>query len=99
MVSPQAKREAVTVLMTERNFGVTRACGLLRISRALYRYQSRRPEPCRAARADRRACGTEASVWISAHPRAAAPGRLAGEPQAHLSAVSGSGPGGAAAQA
>ena len=24
MVSPQAKREAVTVLMTERNFGVTR---------------------------------------------------------------------------
>ena len=45
MVSPQAKREAVTVLMTERNFGVARACGLLRISRALYRYQSRRPEP------------------------------------------------------
>jgi putative transposase len=45
MVSPQAKREAVTVLMTERNFGVTRACGLRRISRALYRYQSRRPEP------------------------------------------------------
>ena len=28
MVSPQAKREAVTVLMTERDFGVTRACGL-----------------------------------------------------------------------
>jgi putative transposase len=44
MVSPQAKREAVTVLMTERDFGVTRACGLLQISRALYRYQSRRPE-------------------------------------------------------
>jgi hypothetical protein len=31
-VGPQAKREAVTVLMTERDFGVTRACGLLRIS-------------------------------------------------------------------
>jgi putative transposase len=44
MVSPQAKREAVTVLMTERAFGVTRACGLLRISRTLYRYQSRRPQ-------------------------------------------------------
>jgi putative transposase len=44
MVSPQARREAVTVLMTERDFGVTRACGLLQISRALYRYQSRRPE-------------------------------------------------------
>ena len=29
MVSPQAKREAVTVLMTERDFGVTRACGLV----------------------------------------------------------------------
>jgi putative transposase len=43
-VSPQARREAVTVLMTERDFGVTRACGLLQISRALYRYQSRRPE-------------------------------------------------------
>ena len=44
MVSPQAKREAVTVLMTERDFGVTRACGLIRLSRSLYRYRSRRPE-------------------------------------------------------
>jgi len=44
MVSPQAKREAVTVLMTERDFGVTRACGLVRISRSLYRYRRRRPE-------------------------------------------------------
>jgi transposase InsO family protein len=43
MVSPQAKREAVTVLMAERDFGVTRACGLLQISRSLYRYRSRRP--------------------------------------------------------
>ena len=49
MVSPQAKREAVTVLMTERDFGVTRACGLLQISRALYCYQSRRA-PCAALR-------------------------------------------------
>ena len=37
MVSPQAKREAVEVLMTERGFGVTRACGLVGISRSLYR--------------------------------------------------------------
>jgi putative transposase len=43
MVSPQAKREAVTMLMTERDYGVTRACGLLQISRSLYRYRSRRP--------------------------------------------------------
>ena len=43
MVSPQAKREAVTVLMTERDFGVTRACGLIRLSRSLYRYRSVRP--------------------------------------------------------
>jgi putative transposase len=43
MVSPQARREAVTVLMAERDFGVTRACGLLQISRSLYRYRSRRP--------------------------------------------------------
>jgi len=42
VVSPQAKREAVTVLMTERRFGVTRACGLAGISRSLYRYRSRR---------------------------------------------------------
>jgi putative transposase len=42
MVSPQAKRAAVTVLMTERDFGVTRACGLVGISRSLYRYRSRR---------------------------------------------------------
>jgi len=43
MVSPQAKREAVTVLMVEREFGVPRACGLAHLSRYLYRYRSRRP--------------------------------------------------------
>jgi hypothetical protein len=35
MVSPQVKREAVTVLMAERDFGVTRACGLVNLSRSL----------------------------------------------------------------
>jgi hypothetical protein len=30
--------------MTERGFGVTRACGLVGISRSLYRYESRRPD-------------------------------------------------------
>src|SRR5258708_36797799 len=44
MVSPQAKREAVTLLLAERDFGVTRACGLVGISRSLYRYRSRRPD-------------------------------------------------------
>ena len=44
MVGPQAKRAAVVVLMTERGFGVTRACGLIGISRSLYRYRSRRPD-------------------------------------------------------
>lgn len=43
MVSPQAKRSAVTALMTERGYGVTRACGLVGLSRSLYRYRSRRP--------------------------------------------------------
>ena len=42
MVGPQVKREAVTALMAERGFGVTRACGLLKLSRSLYRYRSRR---------------------------------------------------------
>lgn len=49
MVSPQAKREAVTVLMAERDFGVTRACGLAQLSRSLYRYRSRLPD-CAALR-------------------------------------------------
>src|SRR2546422_9033885 len=44
MVSPQAKRVAVGVLMIERGLGVTRACGLVDISRSLYRYRSRRPD-------------------------------------------------------
>ena len=44
MVSPQAKRVAVEMLMTERSLGVTRACGLVGISRSLYRYRSRRPD-------------------------------------------------------
>ena len=43
MVSPQAKREAVTHLMAAHPLGVTRACGLIGISRSLYRYQAKRP--------------------------------------------------------
>jgi putative transposase len=42
MVSPRARREAVTTLMTERHFGLTPACGLIGMSRSLYRYRSRR---------------------------------------------------------
>ncbi len=45
MVGPQAKRQAVDVLRNERQFGVTRACGLIGISRSLYGYRSRRPKP------------------------------------------------------
>ena len=49
-MSPQARRAAVKVLMTERSFGVTRACGLVGISRSLYGYRSCRPDsaPLRA---------------------------------------------------
>jgi len=43
MVGPQAQRQAVQVLITERQLGVTRACGLAGISRSLYGYRSRRP--------------------------------------------------------
>jgi putative transposase len=42
VVSPQAKREAVGILTAERALGVTRACGLVGISRSLYRYRNRR---------------------------------------------------------
>lgn len=44
MVSPQAKREAVSHVMKAHELGVTRACGLIGISRSLYRYESKRPE-------------------------------------------------------
>jgi putative transposase len=42
-VSLQARREAVGILTDERGLGVTRACGLVGISRSLYRYRSRLP--------------------------------------------------------
>ncbi|ELP3490091.1 IS3 family transposase [Pseudomonas aeruginosa] len=42
VVSPQARREAVRTLMTERGMGITRACGLVGISRSLFHYESRR---------------------------------------------------------
>ncbi len=44
MVSPQVKRQAVDVLREERGLGVTRACGLVGISRSLYGYRTRRPD-------------------------------------------------------
>ena len=44
MVNPQAKRAAVTHLMTNRQIGVTRVCGPIGISRSLYRYESKRPD-------------------------------------------------------
>jgi len=44
MVSPQVKRQAVDVLREERELGVTRACGLVGISRSLYGYRSRRAD-------------------------------------------------------
>lgn len=44
MVSPQVKRQAVNLLREERGLGVTRACGLVGISRSLYAYRSRRPD-------------------------------------------------------
>lgn len=44
MVSPQAKRLAVTHLMTIHALGVTRACGLIGISRSLFQYASTRPD-------------------------------------------------------
>ena len=40
MVSPQARREAVGILTAERAIGVTRACGLVGISRSMYGYKS-----------------------------------------------------------
>jgi putative transposase len=40
VVSPQARREAVGILTAERGLGVTRACGLVGISRSLFGYRS-----------------------------------------------------------
>jgi len=40
VVSPQARREAVGILTAERAIGVTRACGLVGISRSMYGYKS-----------------------------------------------------------
>lgn len=44
MVSPQAKRAAVAHVMQMHGLGVTRACGLIGISRSLYRYEARRQD-------------------------------------------------------
>ena len=43
-MSPQAKREAVTHLIVTHQFGVTRSCGLIGISRSLYQYESKRTD-------------------------------------------------------
>jgi putative transposase len=47
MVGPQVKRQAVDALREGHSLGITRACGLVGISRSLYRYRSRRPDCAR----------------------------------------------------
>jgi putative transposase len=44
VVSPQARRDAVGHVMAVHQMGITRACGLIGISRSLYGYQSKRPD-------------------------------------------------------
>ena len=44
-MSSQARREAVGILMADGRMGLTRACGLVGISRSLYAYRSRRQVP------------------------------------------------------
>jgi putative transposase len=44
VVGPQARREAVAHLMAAHQLGVTRACGLIGMSRSLYRYEAKRPD-------------------------------------------------------
>ena len=44
MVGPQARRAVVTHMMTVHGLGITRACGLMGMSRSLYRYESKRPD-------------------------------------------------------
>ena len=44
MVGPQERRAAITHVMTAHGLGVTRACGLIGMSRSLYRYEAKRPD-------------------------------------------------------
>ena len=44
MVGPQERRAAITHMMTAHGLGVTRACGLIGMSRSLYRYEAKRPD-------------------------------------------------------
>ena len=44
MVSPQERRAAITHVMTSYGFGITRSCGLIGMSRSLYRYEAKRPD-------------------------------------------------------
>lgn len=43
MVSPQARRAAIAHVIMVHGLCVTRACGLLGMSRSVYRYEERRP--------------------------------------------------------
>ena len=47
MVSPRLRRQAVVVMRSEVAVSERRACGLIELHRATYRYQSRRPEDVR----------------------------------------------------
>ena len=41
---PQERRAAIAHVMTAHGLGVTRACGLIGMSRSMYRYEAMRPD-------------------------------------------------------
>jgi hypothetical protein len=73
--------------MTERAMGITRACGLVGISRSLFRYESQRGNDEELTQRMTAIAAQKRRLWLSSHPRPAASGRLAGQSQANLAAL------------
>src|SRR4051812_34187803 len=91
-MKPARQRQMVDHARWTWRVSIRRACRALPVERSTYHYRSRRAGQAQLTETDQGDRGDPRALWLSAHSCAAAPGRLAGQCQARVSAVSRYGP-------
>ena len=85
---PARRREAVDRMRATWRVSIRRACSVLQAERSSYHYKGKRRPQAVLNKRIKEIAGDAGSLRLQADPRVAAPGRLAGEREAGLAALS-----------